>query len=302
LAKLSASLQQSQDGLSAKTQEAEALRSELSKKEDTINDLKEELVLVNNKCEAISADKEKLQNERDNLQSNKDALEALNKRLEELDGEKKELLAAITVLQSEKESLNEKVVELKSANEKSNDRLVSVNTDSIYCWNNIITPLSSFQNKAISENCPSSEATRQPVHNNTSNIIDQQLRSFIEDMESKKKWPLTTRRLLQFHNTEELNTLRCHMSVTFPHKQERTHSDLEATSYVRLKCALCTKGTAGRQTTHICGTCKVPLCTELLQGEDKSAATHFSLWHTCINLKSEQDRCNLAFLASNKKT
>jgi hypothetical protein len=36
LAKLSASLQQSQDGLSAKTQEAKSLRSELSEKEDTI--------------------------------------------------------------------------------------------------------------------------------------------------------------------------------------------------------------------------------------------------------------------------
>jgi hypothetical protein len=38
LAKLSASLQQSQDGLSAKTQEAKSLRSELSKKEDTIKE------------------------------------------------------------------------------------------------------------------------------------------------------------------------------------------------------------------------------------------------------------------------
>jgi predicted nucleic acid-binding Zn-ribbon protein len=104
LAELSASLQQSQDGLSAKTQEVESLRLELSEKEDTIKDLKEKLAVAKNQCDAISAEKEKLQNERDNLQSNMGALKALNKRLEELEEEKKASLAAMAVLQSEKEN------------------------------------------------------------------------------------------------------------------------------------------------------------------------------------------------------
>jgi uncharacterized protein (DUF3084 family) len=50
LAKLSASLQQTQDGLSAKTQEAESLRLQLSEKEDTINELEAKLVVANNQC------------------------------------------------------------------------------------------------------------------------------------------------------------------------------------------------------------------------------------------------------------
>jgi hypothetical protein len=141
-------------------------------------------------------------------------------------------------------------------------------------------------------------------HQSNLNIVDAELGLHIQKLVQKNNWPLTTRRLDQFHRSEELGKLRKHVSVMYPHNlvpapwitKQKGGQDVMVQQ--RMKCALCVKGTTGRQTSKMCGTCEVPLCTTVLKGEDKNALTHFAMWHSCDNLKIQRDICHGALLAS----
>lgn len=120
-----------------------------------------------------------------------------------------------------------------------------------------------------------------------SKVIDAGLDQYIQMLKQKNKWPIATGRLEQFHRKDELCQLRRHVSVWFPHNLvpapwvSKIKGGVEVMVQQRLRCALFVKDMVGCQTSKICGTCEVPLCTTVMKGEDKNATSHFALWHSC---------------------
>ena len=133
---------------------------------------------------------------------------------------------------------------------------------------------------------------------------DKEFIDALEARSSKNKWPVMQRKLLTFSRQDILNRLRRHVSTAFPHTQvsnprvSQKNGGVETMVVSRQRCALCIKGKKGRKTFFMCNTCKVPLCTTVLKGEDENAITHFALWHSCIDLIVARDRCHAVLVAS----
>jgi hypothetical protein len=111
--------------------------------------------------------------------------------------------------------------------------------------------------------------------------ISRQIDSFARD----GKWPLKSHRVITFATIPELDSLRTHHSVLYQHSI--SHLPLNKNGKrAKVKCSLCSNGTTFRQTSKECSSCRVPLCTQPIDGE-KSC---FALWHEGDDLKGKHVR------------
>ena len=111
--------------------------------------------------------------------------------------------------------------------------------------------------------------------------ISCQIDSFARD----GKWPLKSHRVITFAKIPELDSLRTHHSVLYQHSI--SHLPLNKNGKrAKVKCSLCSNGTTFRQTSKECSSCRVPLCTQPIDGE-KSC---FALWHEGDDLKGKHVR------------
>ena len=56
-------------------------------------------------------------------------------------------------------------------------------------------------------------------------------------------------------------------------------------------CTLCTKGRIHLTTSKRCSTCLNPLCTKRFKTENQNSNSHFTKWHTVVDLVREHKRC-----------
>ena len=69
----------------------------------------------------------------------------------------------------------------------------------------------------------------------------------------------------------------------------------------RKKCVLCCKKNIGRNATHYCSICLVPLCTSLFRGANgqSSLQTCFQRFHSCIDVP-RQNNCSHEWLIESR--
>ena len=102
--------------------------------------------------------------------------------------------------------------------------------------------------------------------------------AILDELKKKGQWPRKRDRLKQFVECEELNALRLYKSECVTHNPVKLElSNKES----RKKCVLCCRKNVGRNATHYCSICLVPLCTTLFrgiegQGSMMSCFQHFS--------------------------
>lgn len=124
-----------------------------------------------------------------------------------------------------------------------------------------------------------------PVFDTTDEHID----SIIHNKKNGEMpcWP--AHRLKKWIEEEDLQKIRLHRSVKYAHvpvRIPRTDKNKEG----RLICKLCSGGKCNRNTTWMCSTCEVPLCVDTVDGD--MHLTHHVLWHRCVDLREEHERCN----------
>ena len=118
---------------------------------------------------------------------------------------------------------------------------------------------------------------------------DQEVLAVIDTLKAKKEWQKKRDSLKQFLDNPELDKLRTHSSngvkhcpvqLDLPTKESRKH------------CVLCKKGKDGRNTTHYCSICLVPLCVTILRGVSGEAVAMscFQRFHQCVDLKRQASR------------
>ncbi len=111
--------------------------------------------------------------------------------------------------------------------------------------------------------------------------VSRQIDSFAQD----GKWPLKSHRVMTFAKTPESDRLRKHHSLLYQHRI--SHLPLNKNGKrPKVKCLLCSNSTTFRQTSKECSSCRVPLCTQSIDGK-KSC---FTLWHEGDDLKVEHVR------------
>eukprot|EP00571_Detonula_confervacea_P012583 CAMPEP_0172311470 /NCGR_PEP_ID=MMETSP1058-20130122/14750_1 /TAXON_ID=83371 /ORGANISM="Detonula confervacea, Strain CCMP 353" /LENGTH=412 /DNA_ID=CAMNT_0013024643 /DNA_START=74 /DNA_END=1312 /DNA_ORIENTATION=+ len=120
---------------------------------------------------------------------------------------------------------------------------------------------------------------------------DDEIDAIIESRRRKQDWPVKHSTLSCFSNHEDLVKVRFHHSEKYEHIPIRIPKS-DKTKEGTKPCKLCSTGKIRRKTTWMCATCKVPLCTRPLIGEDGSALTHHTLWHTARDLMAEHERCH----------
>ena len=120
---------------------------------------------------------------------------------------------------------------------------------------------------------------------------DKEVLAIIETLKVKKEWPRKRGRLKQFLDEKKFDDLRRYSSdavfhrpvvLDLPNKEQRK------------QCVLCKKGNNGRNATHYCSICLVPLCTTILRhGTGEAVAcTCFQRFHQCIDLERQARRCH----------
>lgn len=129
----------------------------------------------------------------------------------------------------------------------------------------------------------------QALPDQTSNTTDEHIDSIIYNKKNGEIpcWPV--HRLKKWIEDDDLQKVRLHRSMKHTHvpiRIPRTDKNKEG----RLICKLCSGGKCNRNTTWMCSTCEVPLCVDTVDGD--ATLTHHVLWHQCVDLREEHERCN----------
>ena len=120
---------------------------------------------------------------------------------------------------------------------------------------------------------------------------DGEIDGIIGKRKRDRKWPICRNRVIKFTNDEELKRIRFYKSQKHCHNSEPipiTDKNKEG----RLACALCQGVGCQRKTRMRCATCLIPLCTTTNKLENKNCNSHFTKWHSVVDLVREQKRCN----------
>ena len=119
---------------------------------------------------------------------------------------------------------------------------------------------------------------------------DNEVLQILETLKKKGKWPCQRDRLKQFLDEKDLNALRLYESRGVNHLPIKLQLGNKES---RKKCVLCCHKNVGRNATHYCSICLVPLCTTIFRGLDGVGTERycFQRFHTCTDLKRQ---CNLS--------
>eukprot|EP00984_Skeletonema_dohrnii_P036982 scaffold38573_cov216-Skeletonema_dohrnii-CCMP3373.AAC.3 len=121
---------------------------------------------------------------------------------------------------------------------------------------------------------------------------DEEIDVIIEARRDKGQWPVKRNTYKQFTNDEELVKVRFHRSQKYPHLPTRipiTESNKEG----RLNCRLCSESQGNsRSTSWMCSVCEIPLCIQIMDGDETNHETHHVKFHTMKDLIAEHKVCN----------
>lgn len=129
---------------------------------------------------------------------------------------------------------------------------------------------------------------------------DSEVDRVIEARRQRKAWPLKRKYCSAFTQEVDLLKIRCHKSEKYAHKAIRIpkvekseqspfgHGNKEG----RLICRLCSGNQINRNTSWMCGTCLVPLCIDIVNGDTESSC--HARWHLCQDLTAVNNTLNAA--------
>ena len=127
---------------------------------------------------------------------------------------------------------------------------------------------------------------------------DDEIDAIIESRKDKKQWPLKRKYCTAYSQELDLFKLRFHRSEKYHHKSIRIPKVDKNEGYGlgnkegRLICRLCSGKTINRNTSWMCGTCQVPLCVDIINGNPESSC--HARWHNCEDLVSVNHTLNTA--------
>eukprot|EP00581_Thalassiosira_minuscula_P011148 CAMPEP_0183719570 /NCGR_PEP_ID=MMETSP0737-20130205/12445_1 /TAXON_ID=385413 /ORGANISM="Thalassiosira miniscula, Strain CCMP1093" /LENGTH=351 /DNA_ID=CAMNT_0025949291 /DNA_START=3 /DNA_END=1058 /DNA_ORIENTATION=+ len=127
---------------------------------------------------------------------------------------------------------------------------------------------------------------------------DEEIDDIIQNRKMKKTWPLKRKYCTSFTNEVDLVKVRFHRSDRHTHKSIRIPKVEKSEGYGlgnkegRLICRLCSGKTINRNTSWMCGTCCVPLCVDIVNGDPESSCHH--RWHACQDLVTVNQMLNTA--------
>ena len=126
---------------------------------------------------------------------------------------------------------------------------------------------------------------------------DVQVLGILDTLRSKGAWPCKRDRVKQFLKNEDLNALRIHQTRGVSHEAIKLELDNKES---RKKCVLCCKKNIGRNATHYCSICLVPLCTSVFSGVvgEGGRKTCFQRFHTCVDLGRQLNQSHVWLLHS----
>ena len=114
--------------------------------------------------------------------------------------------------------------------------------------------------------------------------VDDFLQNTIDDLKHVGKWPIKWNRVEKFSNDHGLCCLQRHKSALFTHLPLKTPTIATNTNvHKKVACSFCTSSSCKRDTTHLCGTCMVPLCMvpqKNIHGKSVGESC-FVKWHEC---------------------
>mmetsp|Transcript_19209 Transcript_19209/g.31474 ORF Transcript_19209/g.31474 Transcript_19209/m.31474 type:complete len:387 (-) Transcript_19209:135-1295(-) len=121
---------------------------------------------------------------------------------------------------------------------------------------------------------------------------DEEIGAIIQARKDKNQWPVKRNTYKCFTKEEELVKVRFHRSQTYPHLPIRipiTESNKEG----RLNCRLCSESQGNsRSTSWMCSVCEIPLCIQIMDGDETNDETHHVKFHTINDLIAEHKVCN----------
>ena len=127
---------------------------------------------------------------------------------------------------------------------------------------------------------------------------DHEIDAIIESRKDKKQWPLKRKYCTAYTQELDLFKLRFHKSEKYIHKSVRIPKVDKNEGYGlgnkegRLICRLCSGKTINRNTSWMCGSCQVPLCVDIINGNPESSC--HARWHNCEDLVSVNLTLNTA--------
>jgi len=144
---------------------------------------------------------------------------------------------------------------------------------------------------------------------------DEEMLELLRQRKTDRKWPVAMRKAQTFAADPKLNRLRVYRSEVITHSRcqfakkvenrGRTSNRLQGNAqnhligdkHGRQTCAMCTKGSKGRQVRQYCSICGVGLCVKIQTAEGYTRSC-WDEWHNCDNLETEWRRRGLSMVGA----